>query len=129
MLPLILSRISASVSSATGCVRSVIARWKRSAASASPSRWAKSSLPPKLVRALRPLRTLSLSRGESTFLRGNMFYGKRQMFGPDFIAWLEGFRFPPYHLERRGENVNEFLPSLFPVLLLLFAAIGKLLAR
>jgi nicotinate phosphoribosyltransferase len=42
-----------------------------------------------------------LSRGESTFLRGNMFYGKRQMFAPDFIAWLEGFRFPPYHLERR----------------------------
>ncbi len=30
-----------------------------------------------------------------------MFYGKRQMFSPDFIAWFEGFRFPPYHLEKR----------------------------
>ena len=47
------------------------------------------------------VRTLSLSRGESTWLRGNMFYGKRQMFSPDFIAWLENFRFPAYHLDRR----------------------------
>ncbi|MBS7538636.1 nicotinate phosphoribosyltransferase [Ancylobacter lacus] len=47
------------------------------------------------------VRSLSLSRGESTWLRGNMFYGKRQMFSPDFVAWLEGFRFPPYHLEKR----------------------------
>ena len=50
------------------------------------------------------IRTLSLSRGESTFLRGNMFYGKRQMFAPDFIQWLEGFRFPAYHLERNGDQ-------------------------
>ncbi|HRK17998.1 MAG TPA: nicotinate phosphoribosyltransferase [Hyphomicrobiaceae bacterium] len=50
------------------------------------------------------IRTLSLSRGESTWLRGNMFYGKRQMFSPDFIAWLETFRFPPYHLERIGDQ-------------------------
>jgi nicotinate phosphoribosyltransferase len=50
------------------------------------------------------IRTLSLSRGESTWLRGNMFYGKRQMFEPDFIAWLEGFRFPAYGLERRGDQ-------------------------
>ncbi|WP_342359327.1 nicotinate phosphoribosyltransferase [Terrarubrum flagellatum] len=48
------------------------------------------------------VRTLSLSRGESTWLRGNMFYGKRQMFSPDFVAWLEEFRFPEYHLERRS---------------------------
>src|ERR1700694_1906303 len=46
--------------------------------------------------------SLSLSRGESTWLRGNMFYGKRQMFEPDFIQWLEGFRFPAYQLERKG---------------------------
>lgn len=50
------------------------------------------------------IRSLSLSRGESTWLRGNMFYGKRQMFSPDFIQWLENFRFPPYHLERHGEQ-------------------------
>ena len=50
------------------------------------------------------IRTLSLSRGESTWLRGNSFYGKRPMFSPDFIQWLEGFRFPAYHLERTGDQ-------------------------
>ena len=50
------------------------------------------------------IRTLRLSRGESTWLRGNTFYGKRQMFTPDFMEWLEGFRMPDYHLERRGEQ-------------------------
>ncbi|MEM0924123.1 MAG: nicotinate phosphoribosyltransferase [Pseudomonadota bacterium] len=47
---------------------------------------------------------LSLSRGESTWLRGNTFYGKRSMFTPEFVTWLEGFRFPPYHLERKGDQ-------------------------
>ena len=55
----------------------------------------------ELREQLDHVRLLSLSRGESTWLRGNSFYGKRQMFGADFIAWLESFRFPPYHLERR----------------------------
>ena len=50
------------------------------------------------------IRSLSLSRGESTWLRGNMFYGKRQMFAPEFIAWLEEFRFPAYHLDRVGDQ-------------------------
>ena len=57
-----------------------------------------------LKEQLDHIRTLSLTRGESTWLRGNMFYGKRQMFAPDFIAWLENFRFPAYHLERRGDQ-------------------------
>ena len=58
----------------------------------------------ELREQLDHIRTLSLSRGESTWLRGNTFYGERRMFAPDFIAWLEGFRFPPYHLERRGDQ-------------------------
>ena len=58
----------------------------------------------ELREQLDHIRSLSLSRGESTWLRGNMFYGKRQMFSPDFIAWLEGFRFPAYHLEKRGDQ-------------------------
>ncbi|MGL4325082.1 MAG: nicotinate phosphoribosyltransferase, partial [Beijerinckiaceae bacterium] len=48
----------------------------------------------ELREQLDHVRTLTLSRGESTWLRGNMFYGKRQMFSPDFMAWLESFRFP-----------------------------------
>ena len=58
----------------------------------------------ELREQLDHIRTLSLSRGESTFLRGNMFYGKRQMFRPDFMEWFEGFRLPPYHLERAGDQ-------------------------
>lgn len=57
-----------------------------------------------LKEQLDHIRTLSLSRGESTWLRGNSFYGKRPMFSPGFIQWLEGFRFPPYHLERTGDQ-------------------------
>ena len=58
----------------------------------------------ELREQLDHIRTLRLSRGESTWLRGNTFYGKRWMFDPDFIEWLEGFRFPEYHLERKGEQ-------------------------
>jgi nicotinate phosphoribosyltransferase len=53
----------------------------------------------ELREQLDHVRGLSLSRGESTWLRGNTFYGKRQMFSPEFIGWLESFRFPDYELE------------------------------
>ncbi|GGG31610.1 nicotinate phosphoribosyltransferase [Chelatococcus composti] len=54
-------------------------------------------------------RSLRLTRGESTWLRGNMFYGKRQMFAPEFIEWLEGFQLPPYDLRvRDGQYELEF---------------------
>lgn len=55
----------------------------------------------ELREQLDHVRSLSLTRGESTWLRGNTFYGKRQMFRPDFMEWFEGLRLPPYHLERR----------------------------
>jgi nicotinate phosphoribosyltransferase len=46
-------------------------------------------------------RSLRLTRGESTWLRGNTFYGKRQMFSAEFMDWLETFRLPEYELEVR----------------------------
>ena len=55
----------------------------------------------ELREQLDHVRSLSLSRGESTWLRGNTFYGKRQMFRPDFMEWFEALRLPPYHLEKR----------------------------
>ena len=58
----------------------------------------------ELREQLDHIRTLSLSRGESTWLRGNTFYGKRQMFRPDFMEWFENLRLPPYHLERKGDQ-------------------------
>ncbi len=58
----------------------------------------------ELREQLDHIRSLSLTRGESTWLRGNTFYGKRQMFSSDFMTWLEGFRFPAYELEKRGDQ-------------------------
>ncbi|MCK0120508.1 nicotinate phosphoribosyltransferase [Loktanella sp. F6476L] len=55
----------------------------------------------ELREQLDNIRSLSLSRGESTWLRGNTFYGKRQMFRPDFMEWFENHKLPPYHLEKR----------------------------
>ncbi|WP_340109877.1 nicotinate phosphoribosyltransferase [Pikeienuella sp. HZG-20] len=58
----------------------------------------------ELREQLDHIRSLSLSRGESTWLRGNTFYGKRWMFDPEFMRWFEKLRLPPYHLERRGDQ-------------------------
>ncbi len=58
----------------------------------------------ELREQLDHIRSLRLTRGESTWLRGNTFYGKRQMFSSDFMSWLEGFQFPEYQLERRGDQ-------------------------
>ena len=55
----------------------------------------------ELREQLDHIRSMQLTRGESTWLRGNTFYGKRQMFRPDFMEWFEGMRLPNYHLEKR----------------------------
>jgi nicotinate phosphoribosyltransferase len=55
----------------------------------------------ELREQLDHIRSLSLTRGESTYLRGNTFYGKRQMFRSDFMEWFEGLRLPAYHLEKK----------------------------
>jgi nicotinate phosphoribosyltransferase len=55
----------------------------------------------ELREQLDHVRSLKLSRGESTWLRGNMFYGRRQMFSPDFMEWFEALRLPDYQLEIR----------------------------
>ena len=46
-------------------------------------------------------RTLRFSKKEMIWLGGNTFYGRKQIFHPEFLAWLEDFRLPEYHLERR----------------------------
>ncbi len=43
-------------------------------------------------------RTLRFTKKELIWLAGNSFYGRAQMFAPDFIAWLADFRLPPYEL-------------------------------
>ena len=56
----------------------------------------------ELREQLDHIRGLSLSRGESTWLRGSTFYGKRQMFRSDFMEWFETLKLPPYHLEKKA---------------------------
>lgn len=72
----------------------------------------------ELREQLDHIRSLSLSRGESTWLRGNTFYGKRQMFRPDFMEWFEGLRLPPYHLERHGDQYELTFEGSWPEVML-----------
>ncbi|MDT0681206.1 nicotinate phosphoribosyltransferase [Roseicyclus sp. F158] len=68
----------------------------------------------ELREQLDHIRSLSLTRGESTWLRGNTFYGKRQMFRPDFMEWFENLRLPPYTLERRGDQYELTFEGSWP---------------
>ncbi|WP_298841195.1 nicotinate phosphoribosyltransferase [uncultured Roseobacter sp.] len=72
----------------------------------------------ELREQLDHIRSLSLSRGESTWLRGNTFYGKRQMFRPDFMEWFEQLRLPPYHLERKGDQYELTFEGSWPEVML-----------
>jgi nicotinate phosphoribosyltransferase len=72
----------------------------------------------ELREQLDHIRSLGLSRGESTWLRGNTFYGKRQMFRPDFMEWFEALRLPPYHLERRGDQYELTFEGSWPEVML-----------
>ncbi|MEP5762084.1 MAG: nicotinate phosphoribosyltransferase [Litoreibacter sp.] len=72
----------------------------------------------ELREQLDHVRSLSLSRGESTFLRGNTFYGKRQMFRPDFMEWFENVRMPAYHLEKRDGQYELTFEGKWPEVML-----------
>ncbi len=63
-------------------------------------------------------RSRSLTRGESTWLRGNTFYGKRQMFSPAFMEWFENLRLPPYELERKGDQYELTFEGKWPEVML-----------
>lgn len=72
----------------------------------------------ELREQLDHVRSLSLTRGESTWLRGNTFYGKRQMFRPDFMEWFERMRLPPYHLEKRDGQYELTFEGAWPEVML-----------
>ncbi len=72
----------------------------------------------ELREQLDHVRSLTLSRGESTWLRGNTFYGKRQMFRPDFMEWFENLRLPPYHLEVVGDQYELTFEGKWPEVML-----------
>ncbi len=72
----------------------------------------------ELREQLDHVRGLSLTRGESTWLRGNTFYGKRQMFRPDFMEFLENLRLPAYHLEKRDGQYELIFEGRWPEVML-----------
>ncbi len=72
----------------------------------------------ELREQLDHVRSLSLSRGEGTWLRGNTFYGKRQMFRPDFMEWFEKLRLPPYYLEKRDGQYELTFEGTWPEVML-----------
>ena len=72
----------------------------------------------ELREQLDHIRSLSLTRGESTYLRGNTFYGKRQMFRPDFMEWFEKLRLPDYHLEKRDGQYELTFEGSWPEVML-----------
>lgn len=54
-------------------------------------------------------RTLRFDKSELIWLAGNTFYGREQMFEPDFIAWLRTYQLPEYDLRvEDGQFYLEF---------------------
>jgi len=72
----------------------------------------------ELREQLDHVRSLTLTRGESTWMRGNTFYGKRQMFTPKFMDWFETMRLPPYHLEKRDGQYELTFEGSWPEVML-----------
>ncbi|UWQ95685.1 nicotinate phosphoribosyltransferase [Rhodobacteraceae bacterium M385] len=72
----------------------------------------------ELREQLDHVRSLRLTRGESTWMRGNTFYGKRSMFSPDFMEWFENLQLPAYHLERVGDQYELTFEGSWPEVML-----------
>ncbi|EUC00668.1 Nicotinate phosphoribosyltransferase [Rhizobium sp. CF080] len=46
-------------------------------------------------------RTVGLSKKEMIWLAGNTFYGRKQIFEPEFLNWLSTYKLPEYQLSKR----------------------------
>lgn len=46
-------------------------------------------------------RTVGLSKKEMIWLAGNTFYGRNQIFEPEFLTWLSSYKLPEYELSKR----------------------------
>ena len=58
-----------------------------------------------IVNQLNHVRNLRFTRGEITWLRGNTFYGRKNIFEPEFIDWLENeFRLPDFSVNRTEDG-------------------------
>ncbi|WP_375619255.1 MULTISPECIES: nicotinate phosphoribosyltransferase [unclassified Bartonella] len=56
--------------------------------------------------------SLRFTKKEMIWLAGNTFYGRKQIFEPDFLQWLENFQLPEYELTRKdGQYMLHFYGS------------------
>jgi nicotinate phosphoribosyltransferase len=55
----------------------------------------------ELIDQLDHARTLRFAKNELIWLAGNMFYGTRHIFEPEFMEWLATFQLPEYELTKR----------------------------
>jgi nicotinate phosphoribosyltransferase len=55
-------------------------------------------------------RTLRFTKKEMIWLAGNTFYGRAQIFEPEFLAWLRDFQLPEYELRKEdGQYLLDFV--------------------
>ncbi|MBW6423559.1 nicotinate phosphoribosyltransferase [Rhizobium sp. XQZ8] len=47
-------------------------------------------------------RTVGLSKKEMIWLTGNTFYGRKQIFEPEFLNWLSTYKLPEYELSKHN---------------------------
>ena len=57
------------------------------------------------------VRDIRFTKKEMIWLAGNTFYGRKQIFSPDFLAWLADFRLPDYELSRRNGQYELTFPG------------------
>jgi nicotinate phosphoribosyltransferase len=65
----------------------------------------------ELREQLDHVRSLRLTKKEMIWLAGNTFYGRKQIFAPDFLAWLGDFQLPDYELSRRNGQYELTFPG------------------
>src|SRR3979490_3298483 len=54
-------------------------------------------------------RSIRFTKKEMIWLAGNSFYGRKQIFAPEFLDWLQEFRLPEYELRREdGQYILHF---------------------
>ncbi|MBY7649013.1 MAG: nicotinate phosphoribosyltransferase [Candidatus Liberibacter europaeus] len=54
-------------------------------------------------------RSLQLNQKEKKWLSNSIFYGKKQIFEPEFLTWLSNFKLPEYELSReQGQYILKF---------------------
>ena len=71
--------------------------------------------PDELCAQLDHVRKLRFSKSELIWLAGNTFYGKRGIFEPDFLDWLEhGFELSDYDVVEHGDQFNLRFHGVWP---------------